>query len=263
VAEFYWLGGEDDYLGEVLNYVTGDFEGPAASALPVEGDTVFHDGNWAIVGPGSGTSPANWSMANLAVIDGGAFAGEFELTDGTINGGTFHNTVIGTSGSTINGGVFYGSTEADYIYAPAEFHDYVNATSEFGGIAFGVMTSPVAYGATLKSTASGEVYDTFNTTIEDGATLATGVWDGTSAIGPNSSLSMDLITTMNYVESSAAVLNPVVEGRFSVDAGAHWLYGPNSAWTAPANKVATGTSNLGTAGSLVVPSPRSSIGIGF
>lgn len=245
MADYVWTGalGGDGDLDQPGNYTV---DGSTATVVPTAADTLTTLlAATEVVSIGKGTCYAGTvTLLSWQGVWNGTFMGSVTMGSNHIcHGGTFMGTV--TNSGTINAGNFNGTltNQASGIVYDGVYGDVVNNTGD----------STTIYGGTFNGTvtnqSSASIYDgTFNASVSNitNATIFGGhFWQDVSSYGA-------LIGGGRY------------EHRLSYNGGTRWYYAPDSPAVAPASKVLTGNSNLGTAGTLVLPpAGTQSMGIGM
>lgn len=225
------------------------------------------------------------SSTSASLISGGTFSGSVNSGPGTISGGTFGVSGTVDASGSITGGAFSGTVNA----GPGNI-----SGGTFGGPVIssgGIFGTPVFNGTVTTAASidiSGGTYnDTFNddnnSTINDGlffgqvdqsnsGTIFGGTFNGeyfgsgvsfqggtfNATVAPTSStISGGTFVGDLATDGSCNVQAGTFNGRVSFDNGSTWLYSASAVGVAPANKVLTGTTNLGVAGTAPAGSPSS------
>lgn len=139
-----------------------------------------------------------------------------------------------------------------------------SGSSDAGAVAFsstGIYTFFAVFNGHV--TLSGYIYgNTFNGLVESVGIGS--IYGGVFNNNVDSRAGFTLGGIFNADLIAQEVAATTINHRLSFDNGTTWLYSPNSSAVAPASKVLTGTSNLGTAGTLKLPpAGTQSMGVGF
>lgn len=230
----------DGDMDNLANYTNSNenraTNGSAATSLPVYGDTVWLEGQIL-----KGTSYADWDdgLLGASQINGGTFYGQVIAPTLSIYDGTFFGPVTDPNTNGVYGGTFNGTVQSYAIYG-GTFNEIVNAT---GGQIFAGTFNDQAVAE------FGSIYGgTFNSYVDGYSVYITGgIFNGAVNIA-DGQVANDFSGSFN--------------GSLSFD-GATWLYSPQSPAVAPADKVLSGTSNLGVAGTAAQVATSGRIGLGL